>query len=1005
MAGLLIKELKVRGLVKRILIVTPANLSFQWQRELKDKFQEKFEVVRSDVLRANYGSNPWQEKNQVVTSISWVSRIEDAKESLLRSQWDLIIVDEAHKMSAYSSDKKTLAYDLGERLSEMTDHYLLMTATPHKGDPENFRLFLQLLDKDVYGDVASIDEAIRRQAAPFYLRRVKEALVNFPDAETGEVRTLFTKRKVQTIGFAIDDEEWELYDALTRYVEDQSIKAAADNSARGRAVGFTMAMLQRRFASSIRAARRSLERMRDKRQRILSNPSAYRQQQIDARLPDDFDDLPEEEQQEIMAQLEDAVISVDPAALKDEIAQLEKLTAQALQLERREVESKLRKLREVLSQQGIFDDPKMKLLIFTEHKDTLDYLVEKMRDEWHLSVTQIHGGMKIGDRDTPGTRIYAEREFRENCQVMAATEAAGEGINLQFCWFMINYDIPWNPVRLEQRMGRIHRYLQEKDCLILNFVATNTREGRVLHKLFERLQNIESDLDPQQTGKIFNVLGDVFAANQLERMLRDMYTRNLSEDVIKSRIVEQVDGERFRKITNSTLEGLAKRSLNLSAIVGKSAEAKERRLVPEVVEDFFLLAGPMLGVHPKEITKGKHCYRVGRVPKNLWSTGDSLEPRFGRLGKEYKQIVFDKRYLSEDPTVDWVTPGHPLFEVVREELVQLVQRDLERGAVFYDVQRTEPARLDIYSAAIRDGLGNVLHRRLFVVETAMDGALAVRQPTLFLDVVPAPVGTEAGTDDGLPGNDIVEQALIEKALEPFLEEIQQSRLKEIDTIAAHMEISLNELIHRQNLRMAELLSGDQSREANPLLAANIKQVEDKLDELNNRLEKRRKEIERERVCTISDIQHHGRVWVLPHPERMAPKIAAMVKDDEIEKLAIQAVIAHEEARGWNVTSVESENRGFDLISRRPHPEDPETSVEVRFIEVKGRSYVGEVALTTNEYKTAERLKRDYWLYVVFNCASEPEVRVVQDPARLGWEPLVVIEHYHVAAQAILEASK
>ena len=227
MAGLLIKELKVRGLVKRILIVTPANLSFQWQRELKDKFQEKFEVVRSDVLRANYGSNPWQEKNQVVTSISWVSRIEDAKESLLRSHWDLIIVDEAHKMSAYSSDKKTLAYELGEKLSEMTDHYLLMTATPHKGDPENFRLFLQLLDRDVYGDVASIDEAIRRHEAPFYLRRIKEALVHFPDAETGDVRTLFTKRKVETIGFAIDDEEWELYDALTRYVEDQSIKAAA----------------------------------------------------------------------------------------------------------------------------------------------------------------------------------------------------------------------------------------------------------------------------------------------------------------------------------------------------------------------------------------------------------------------------------------------------------------------------------------------------------------------------------------------------------------------------------------------------------------------------------------------------------------------------------------------------------------------------------------------------------------------------------------------------------
>jgi superfamily II DNA or RNA helicase len=239
MAGLLIKELKIRGLIKRTLIVTPANLSFQWQREMKDKLRENFEIIRGDVLRANYGSNPWQDKNQVITSLSWVSRIEDANESLLRSQWDLIVVDEAHKMSAYSADKKTLAYQLGEALSERTDHYLLMTATPHKGDPENFCLFLELLDKDVYGDVQSLEEAMKRHAAPFYLRRIKEALVTFPDADTGKVKTLFTKRNVQTTEFQINDEEWDFYDALTRYVEDQSIKAAADDSPRGRALGFT----------------------------------------------------------------------------------------------------------------------------------------------------------------------------------------------------------------------------------------------------------------------------------------------------------------------------------------------------------------------------------------------------------------------------------------------------------------------------------------------------------------------------------------------------------------------------------------------------------------------------------------------------------------------------------------------------------------------------------------------------------------------------------------------
>src|SRR6516164_5980036 len=214
MAGLLLKELKIRGLVKRTLIVTPANLSFQWQRELKDKFRESFEVVRSDVLRANYGMNPWQEKNQVITSVSWVSRVEDAKESLLRSNWDLVIVDEAHKMSAYSSEKKTLAYQLGESLSQMTDRYLLMTATPHKGDPENFCLFLSLLDRDVYGNIKSLQEAMRRNEAPFYLRRTKEALMTFPDPHTGQVHKLFTERIVKTAEFDLDGEELDFYEDL-----------------------------------------------------------------------------------------------------------------------------------------------------------------------------------------------------------------------------------------------------------------------------------------------------------------------------------------------------------------------------------------------------------------------------------------------------------------------------------------------------------------------------------------------------------------------------------------------------------------------------------------------------------------------------------------------------------------------------------------------------------------------------------------------------------------------
>jgi len=1003
MAGLLLKELKIRGLVKRTLIVTPANLTFQWQRELKDKFREAFEIVRGDVLRANYGTNPWQEKNQVITSVSWVSRVEDARESLLRSTWDLIIVDEAHKMSASSADHKTLAYELGESLSAMTDHYLLMTATPHKGDPEHFCLFLRLLDADVYGDVKSLEEAMQRNAAPFYLRRTKEALVTFPDPDTGQVKKLFTKRIVQTVPFQIDSDEWDLYDALTRYVEDQSIKAQAANATTGRAIGFMLAMLQRRLASSTYAARRTLERMREKRQKILDDPLAHRQEQIAKKLPEDFDELPDDEQQQIMSDLEEVVASVDPAALREEIIQLTRLIDQARLLEQREVETKLVKLRELISDQGVFKDPSTKLLVFTEHKDTLDYLVGKLT-QWGLDVTKIHGSMKIGDRDMPGTRLHAERIFRDRdgAQVMVATEAAGEGINLQFCWLMINYDIPWNPVRLEQRMGRIHRYGQEKDCLIFNFVVSNTREGRVMEKLFERLQQIEADLDPGRTGKVFNVLGDVFPANQLEKMIREMYLHNLTEDSIKSRIVEEVDTSRFRQITDSTLEGLAKRELNLSAIVGKSAEAKERRLVPEVIEDFFTHAGPVIGLLPKEVSGASHVYRVGRVPRHLWPTGDRLEPRFGKLGKEYKQIVFDKNLLAKDATSEWVTPGHPLFETVRQTLWEQVRDDLLRGAVFYDLHSPVPYHLDVFSASVKDGLGNELHRRLFVVQSSLDGRMAVKQPTIFLDLATAPKGTAAPGADGVPRIEQREHALVAQCLNAFLAEVATQRCKETDTIRRHIEISLNELIHRQNLTYAGL-SEQQSKlsSAPPWLAASLKQCEDRLEELNSRRERRLADLERECQCAIGDIQRIGCAWILPHPERASPAIRPMVRDDEIERIAVQAAIAHEEAHGRQVESVEAQNRGFDLISRRPHPEDPATAIDVRFIEVKGRAGVGEVALTTNEYKTAERLKNDYWLYVVYNCGSRPDVHTIRNPARLGWKPIVKVEHYVVGSQELL----
>jgi hypothetical protein len=662
----------------------------------------------------------------------------------------------------------------------------------------------------------------------------------------------------------------------------------------------------------------------------------------------------------------------------------------------------------VLKDQGFFLDREKKLLIFTEHKDSLDFLAGDGREnrplgklrEWGLTVTQIHGGMKIGDRDTPGSRIYAEREFRESAQILVATEAAGEGINLQFCSQMINYDIPWNPVRLEQRVGRIHRYGQEHDCIIFNFVAQNTREGRVLQKLLDRLREIRQELG---TDQVFDVVGEIMPANLLERLFRDMYARRLHEHDVTDRIVKEVDPRRFRAITQSALEGLAKKELNLSAIVGKSIEAKERRLVPEAIEQFFLVAAPTSGIQPKEIASNSHTYRIGKVPRLLIQRGNALESRYGRLGREYAKVAFDKEYLKKEPTLEWVTPGHPLFETVRHDVIERVHPHLQRGAIFYDIQRADPYALDVFAASVKDGRGNTLHRRLFVVETNGSGQMTVRQPTLFLDITPAAADALPADNLAIPDRTLAERFLYEKALQQWLREGSTHREHEIDLVSRHVEISLNALIDRQQHQLAEYLDRKVEGQTVTGLDGLIAQTEQHIDDLNNRLESRRQELEMERHCAIGDIRQIGRALVFPHPERENPQIKPMVRDEEIERLAIEAAKRHEEARGFVVESVEADNRGFDLISRKPHPEDSKTFTEVRFIEVKGRAGVGEIFLSANEYRAAEPLKTDYWLYAAFNCGGTLELHTIQNPAQLKWQSVTRVEQYKISPQIVKQA--
>jgi superfamily II DNA or RNA helicase len=507
MAGLLLRELKLRGLVERTLVVCPANLTFQWQRELKEKFGETFVVLKGGDIREQFGVNQWQEHRQIITSLDLAKR-EDILPGLRQVVWDLVIVDEAHRMSASDPEHKTQRYRLGELLRDRSDHLLLLTATPHKGDPVNFSFFLQLLDQDAFADVRSIREAMERRRAPFYLRRTKEAMVYFPEQQadgTWVTRKIFTRRIPRTVDFHIEGDEYALYRDVTRFVKRQSAAAAArEDDPRARAVGFLMALYQRRLASSTYALRRSLENRAERLSRALEKAQEL------ARLappqlpgPEEFEEMEDAERERLEEILAAVTLAQNAEQVREEIAELQRLVEQAKAVEARGAEAKLTKLRDLLQREGFFDRPDQRLLIFTEFKDTLDYLVARL-GEWGFRVGSIHGGLKPGSRDEPGTRLHAEGQFWEGAvQILVATEAAGEGINLHCCHIMVNYDIPWNPNRLEQRMGRIHRYGQRRDCLIFNFVATNTVEGHVLGRLLEKLQEIRDALDDDRAQEAF----------------------------------------------------------------------------------------------------------------------------------------------------------------------------------------------------------------------------------------------------------------------------------------------------------------------------------------------------------------------------------------------------------------------------------------------------------------------------------------------------------------------
>ena len=935
--------------------------------------------------------NQWLDNKQVITSLDLAKR-DDILVGLKQATWDLVIVDEAHRMSASDESHKSQRYRLGEMLRDSANNILLMTATPHKGDPRNFTLFLQLLDQDAYADVKSIEQAMTKRRAPFYLRRAKEAMVYFPERqEDGDWVTMpvFTKRIPRTADFHIEGDELELYKDVTAFVKRQSTRAAAQgDDRRAHAIGFLMSMYQRRLASSTRSMKKSLEN----RARRLED-RLTRAQELAGQAPPiipDLEDIEEmdDQERERLEEILDAITLTESAnQVSDEVAELQALAVQAGKVEESGTEAKLQRLQRILQEEGFYDDPDQRLLIFTEFKDTLDYLIEKLRD-WGFRAGNIHGGMNPGSRDDPGTRLFVEQQFKDgDIQVLVATEAAGEGINLQCCHILFNFDIPWNPNRLEQRMGRIHRYGQRSDCLIFNFVATNTIEGRVLDRLLSKLQEIRDALDDDA---VFNVVGEVLPANQVDRVLRDYYAGKLGDADLEDRLLRDVDETHFREICHHALEGLASKKLNLEMLVERRAKAQEKRIVPETIGRFLQESAKNAALTLRPVNNRTHTFDPGPTPSSLKRHEISPSWRMPALTNRYPRISTD-RDTAENNNLEWVTPGHPLFEALRRSSLESGRESFAKGACFHSLSHESPARLDFYRAQVTDGLGQVIHERLFAVELS-DGA----EPTLRGAGGPGRPHAcrQASRTPSVASHPEATEWLYQQVFNLFLDEVKEERIPEVDRIAEHVELSLTAVLGRVDLEIGRAqeeidkqVVGAEGRRA---------QAENRHSEVLNRRERRQTELVQQRSLTLQGVEKLTSILVLPHPDGEDPEVKKLRSNTETEMTAMEVVMEHERSQGKQVYDVHKLNLGYDVTSLNL------ASGELRLIEVKGlAAETGTILLTPNERRVAEDRRDCYWLYVVTNCANEPHLQEpIRDPASFPWHEVSKVQHYWLEVDAM-----
>ena len=943
MAGLVIKELKLRGLARRILIVVPGHLKDQWRREMQERFKETFIVFDRYTLNAFYGDNFLLRNNQVITSMDFAKQ-EEILPLFASSHWDLTIVDEAHKMAAYrygGKVEKTQRYKLGETLSKTSAHLLFLTATPHKGDPENFRLLLDLLKPGFFATSKMVEASLKDKDNPLFIRRLKEDLRDF------EGKPLFTNRYPMTIKFKLSDEERELYHKLSQYVGEQYNKALTLDKKRN--IGFALLILQRRMASSTYALLKSLERRKNRLEDLLKSS------ELNKKLPnlEDFEeveDYQEKERWEIEERWETISLARNKEELKKEIWTVEGLIERAKEILAEEKEVKLselkkaieegfRKLREVGGNE--------KILIFTESKDTLEYLVNKIKS-WGYSVNYIHGGMDLSER------VKAERVFRDETQIMVATEAAGEGINLQFCNLMINYDIPWNPNRLEQRIGRIHRYGQQKDVFIFNLVAIDTIEGRILSKLFDKLEEIKEKLG---SDRVFDIIGEVFLGKNLYQLIVEAVVQAKTLDEIIKEIDIEVDEEYIRKVKSALGESLATKFIDYTRIKELFEKAKENRLIPEYVEEFFKKAFTKAG--------GKyHIRKDGFISiESLPSELKNLAQKQNITLDKYPRVTFDKEKAFKNPDAEFISFGHPLLETLIDWVHQTFLNNLQKGAMFEDPDGKYNGIIWFFEGEVKDGKGETAGKRIFAIYDDIEKGFTEINPGIIWDFIPIDNPTEVPNLQNLSPRKETAKNFARQLIMKYKKEIEEERARQAEIKEKYGIKSLEYLIDKLDEELVLLIERENKGEEVRLA---IQNKEERKKYYQKALDELKEEIKREKTLTISWPQFKGAILVKPK------KTDQMVSDEEIERIGMEIAMEYERSQGREPEDVSKENLGFDIRSRGKD--------EIRYIEVKARNDEGDVALIVNEWLKAKRFKENYWLYIVCNSITNPTLYIINNPA-------------------------